>query len=83
MRFVLAYVGVLTQVLIYCIVAWSLISWFPIRRDNPALVILRHIAEPLVNPLRRIVPRVGILDLTPLAAILILIAIPYVLRLIF
>ncbi len=80
MVFIKTYLGILCQVLIYCIVAWSLLSWFPLRPNNPVLVILRNITEPLVRPLRRIVPRVGMFDLTPLAAIVILAVIQYVVR---
>ena len=81
MSFILTYIYILSRVLIYTIVAWSLLSWFPIRWDNPALVIARHITQPLLSPLRRLKLRLGVIDLTPLIAVLILIAIPYVLSL--
>ena len=81
MSFVFTYIKVLTDVLIYSIVAWSLISWFPIRSDNPALLILRYITQPLLSPLYRLKLRLGVIDLTPLVAVLILIAIPYILKL--
>lgn len=79
MTFVLAYVALLSQVLIYAIVAWSLLSWFPIRWNNRALVILRYIVDPLLIPLRRLRLRIGMIDLTPVVAIVILIVIPYIL----
>lgn len=79
MAFLLAYISLLAQVLIYVIIAWSLLSWFPLRGDHPARVILGHIAQPLLSPLRRSIPRLGMLDLTPVVAILILIAIRYIL----
>ncbi len=80
--FIITYINVLTQLLIYIIIAWSLLSWFPIRWNNRALVILNHITQPLLSPLRRLKLRLGVIDLTPLVAVLILIAIPYILSLI-
>ncbi len=36
------------------------------------MVILGQITEPFLAPLRRVVPRVGMLDITPLVAIILL-----------
>jgi YggT family protein len=34
--------------------------------------VLDQITEPILSPLRRIVPRIGMIDITPLVAIIIL-----------
>ena len=41
--------------------------------------ILYRVTEPILAPLRRIIPRVGVLDLTPLVAIILLQLISYLL----
>jgi len=46
-------------------------SWFS-PRPNALTVILGKITEPILAPLRRIIPMAGMFDLTPLAAIIIL-----------
>ncbi len=65
-------VAILCQILIGIIIVRAILSWFNIRRDNPVIVILSFITDPILNPLRRVIPRVDGLDLTPMIAILIL-----------
>ncbi len=62
----------LTQVLTFAIVIRALLSWFPLPPDNPLVVILYQITEPVLAPLRRIVPMIGMIDISPLVAILLL-----------
>ncbi|MEK7281433.1 MAG: YggT family protein [Chloroflexota bacterium] len=69
----LAYVvQVSAAVLTYAIIARVILSWFPMRPDNPVLVFLYTITEPILAPLRRVLPPLGMLDLSPLVAIIIL-----------
>ena len=70
--YLLTFVSVLFTVLKFAIIARALMSWFNPRRDNPLVVILNEITEPILAPLGRIVPRLGMIDITPLVAILLL-----------
>ena len=54
------------------IVARALLSWFNLRPDNPLVVILYDVTEPILAPLRRVIPRIGMLDISPMVAILLL-----------
>lgn len=54
------------------IIVRAILSWFPIAPYNPFVVFLFRITEPILGPLRRYIPRLGMLDLTPLVAIVIL-----------
>jgi YggT family protein len=54
------------------ILARSLMSWFPGSQNTPVAQFLYQITEPILAPLRRIVPRIGMIDITPLVAILLL-----------
>lgn len=64
-------------VLLYQVVILGrvLLSWFPLQpggfmaRVNGVLV---RLTEPVLGPLRRVLPRVGMLDLSPLVAILLI-----------
>lgn len=47
-------------------------SWFNPREDMPIVKLLNDITEPILAPLRRIVPRIGMLDITPLVAIMLM-----------
>lgn len=60
------------ELLSFLIILRAIFSWFPISFNNPLLVILNQITEPVLAPLRRIIPRLGAIDITPLVAIVIL-----------
>ena len=50
----------------------ALLSWFPIDPRNPLVTILYDVTEPILDPLRRVIPRLGMIDITPLVAILLI-----------
>lgn len=52
------------------VIVAALLSW--IAPHVPAASLFHHLAAPLLQPLRRLIPVVGGLDFTPLAAILLL-----------
>lgn len=68
------------QVLIFAIFARSIITWFPIDREGPIVGALNAVTEPILEPLRRIIPRMGALDISPMIAIFLLIFINSALR---
>jgi YggT family protein len=70
--FLLAFIDILFNVLIFAIIARALLSWFPMRPDHPIVRLLDDITEPIMTPLRRVVPRIGMFDITPIVAILLL-----------
>ncbi len=65
-------VGTICDVLTFLIVARALLSWFPLRHDNPIIVFLNRLTEPFMAPLRRVIPRIGMIDISPMVAIIIL-----------
>ncbi len=62
---------------IYVIVIRVVLSWIirpnPYAAPNPVVQFLNAVTDPLLRPLRRILPRLGPLDLSPMVAILILV----------
>ena len=66
------FVYYLCRILTYAIFARAILSWFMPRRQNLIILLLNDITGPLLAPLRRVIPRLGIFDLSPLAAIVIL-----------
>lgn len=50
----------------------ALASSFPIDRDGPVLRALDAITEPVLEPLRRVVPTIGMIDITPMVAMILL-----------
>jgi YggT family protein len=58
--------------LIIAVVLRSLLSWFPVDRNNPAARLLVQITEPLLEPVRRFMPRIGIIDISAMVVIFVL-----------
>ncbi|MEX0785616.1 MAG: YggT family protein, partial [Dehalococcoidia bacterium] len=50
----------------------AILSWVVRDPYNPIARALDTITEPILQPLRQIVPRMGMMDLTPLVAIILL-----------
>lgn len=66
------FVNILAQVLILAIVARAILSWFPNTGNNPFVAIVYQVTEPLLAPLRRVIPQIGTMDISPVIAILLL-----------
>ena len=60
------------QVLSLAVILRIFLSWYSPTTVTAFTIILHRITEPLLEPLRRIVPRTGVFDFTPLVAIIIL-----------
>jgi len=71
MDWFLNFVSLLFDVLTIAIFIRVILSWVS-PRPNALTVILEKITEPILAPLRRIIPRAGMFDLTPMVAIIIL-----------
>ena len=76
------FIEIFVIALIVAIFARVILSWFPMSTSqfNPLVAIIYQITEPILAPLRRIIPRLGIFDLTPTIALFILFAILAVIR---
>jgi len=77
MTFLSEFIQLLTQVLTIAIFVRAILSWFALGPTNPLVAILHQITEPILAPLRRVVPRLGLIDITPIVAILLLQAISW------
>ena len=65
----------LCQVLSFIIFIRVILSWFTTSTYSPIVVFLDRITGPILAPLRRIIPRIGMVDITPLVAMIILLVI--------
>ncbi len=79
MAFLFDFIRLLCEVLALAIVFRAILSWFSPRPTNMLAIILHQVTEPILAPLRRIIPRVGMIDFTPLVAIILLQVISYLL----
>ena len=74
MGMLLSLVDLLFTLMIFAIIARALLSWFPQDpyNPNPAVVLLNRITDPILQPIRRFVPSIGMMDITPIVALIIL-----------
>ncbi|HEX2907468.1 MAG TPA: YggT family protein [Phototrophicaceae bacterium] len=50
-----------------------LLSWFPtIDRSNPIIQFVYNVTEPVLRPIRDLMPQTGMMDLSPLIVLLII-----------
>lgn len=57
----------------FVLLARVLLSWFPnVDRSNPIIQLLYDITEPVLRPIRDMLPPNGMFDLSPLIAFLII-----------
>ena len=70
--YVINFVLLVIQVLSYAIIGRVIMSWIDQPGAMRITVILREITEPVLGPLRRILPNMGGLDFTPIVAMLLL-----------
>ena len=54
----------------FALIIYILMSWIPGSRDSTFGVFLAGICEPYLEPFRKIIPPIGMLDISPIVAII-------------
>jgi YggT family protein len=66
------FIGIFATVMTWAIIIRALLSWFSISGSQPLFRLLMEITEPVLAPIRRILPGGMMLDFSPLIAILLI-----------
>ena len=66
------FISIFATVLTWAIIIRALLSWFSIGGAQPVLRLLVEITEPVLAPIRRVLPMAGMLDFSPLVALLLI-----------
>lgn len=69
---VLDLVSTVIWIYIFALIIQAVLSWVGQSHGNPLAGLLHSLTEPLLRPVRRFVPVVGMIDLSPMVAILLL-----------
>lgn len=56
----------------WALIIYILLSWFPNARESSIGQFLARICEPYLDPFRKIIPPLGMIDISPIVAILVL-----------
>jgi YggT family protein len=49
-----------------------IVSWFQLRPDNPVVRFTRMLTEPVLAPIRKLIPPIGGLDFSPMILLILL-----------
>ena len=74
-EFIARFVDILTTVLSLAILARVIVSWIPVSENSAFAPLIRMIyqtTEPILAPIRSILPNTGMFDLSPMIAIIVL-----------
>ena len=74
MNALVTFVNVLVWVLMAAIFARVIVSWTTAGSgtNNPLVAFIYQVTEPILAPIRRVLPRTGMIDLSPMIALLLL-----------
>ena len=73
MTFFISIFNSILSILLLAIFVRAILSWFPIARDNPLVVVVFQVTEPVLGPIRKVLPRMGAIDLSPMVAMFLII----------
>ncbi|WP_343385207.1 YggT family protein [Candidatus Amarobacter glycogenicus] len=65
------------SILMWAVIARSLLSWFPVDQSSPLYQMLFKVTEPIIDPIRRVMPNTGMFDMSPMIAMMLLIVMQY------
>ena len=67
------FIMVAAYVLLVAILIRIIFSWTNFDPENPIAQVIQQITEPILAPIRSVMPRIGMFDLSPMAASFLLI----------
>lgn len=66
LEFAVTVLGAVLWIYFWALIIRAILSWFPIEPYHPFIRILHQITDPVIYPLRRLIPPLGGLDLSVL-----------------
>jgi len=72
MSWLCTFINLLFWTLNLAILIRVIVSWLNVNPYNPFLSLVYQITDPILEPLRRIIPPLGMIDITPIIAMLLL-----------
>lgn len=73
MGYVIYFINALIEIFILVVIVYVVIGYLIPDNKQPVRVFLARIIEPLLNPIRRLIPQTGTFDFSPLVLIILLI----------
>ena len=73
--YVATFVNLLTSILYIALIGRVILSWLSVGPSNPfypLVNVVYQITEPILAPIRRVLPKFGMLDFSPMVAIILI-----------
>lgn len=70
--FILTLISWMVTILTVSIIVRAVLSWFGPGMQNGVMWLLMDVTEPILAPMRRIIPTLGMIDISPLIALILL-----------
>ncbi|OPH47734.1 cell division protein [Paenibacillus ferrarius] len=58
------------EIYYFMIIGYLILSWFPNARDSFIGGLLSKLVEPYLSPFRKIIPSMGVIDFSPIVALI-------------
>ena len=78
--------GILVEILYLAILARVILSWIPARNNKILIAILRivyAITDPILMPIKKVLPNTGMFDFSPMVALVLIIILQNVVKRLF
>ncbi|ANF56055.1 YggT family protein [Halotalea alkalilenta] len=62
----------LVKIYFFALIVMIILSWVAPRADHPGALLVIQVTEPIMSPLRRVIPPLGMLDLSPIVAFILI-----------
>jgi len=71
-NFLILFINIFFNLLIAALFIRIILSWFQVSGDNFLVQILLNITNPILLPFQKIIPPIGMMDFSPIAAFIVL-----------
>ena len=74
------FIDILFTLFELAVLARVLLSWFRVNPYHPVVAFLYRITEPVLRPLRNVIPSLGMIDISPIVALILIDIIRQIMR---
>jgi YggT family protein len=78
--FALDFIRILAIALNVIIIARVTVSWVKLSPSNPIMIIIYGMSEPMLRPIRKLLPNTGGLDFSPIVVIMLIMGAEWILN---
>lgn len=70
MSLIFAFINIFLQLLSFAIIVRVILSWIKVDQASKLYLFIRDVTEPVLGFFQKIIPRIGMIDISPLVALI-------------